>query len=90
MTNAQHTPTPYYAEDDNGWKVMVTTVWMGEERPLAVASHLKKEDAAFIVTACNAHYKLIYACKEAVKLLNAYGISVPGIDATITEADAAA
>lgn len=61
MTETKHTPTPYFsAKDFDGtWSVMINAVTSIGQRQFSVATKMTKNDAEFIVRACNSHDDLV-------------------------------
>lgn len=66
MTKSQHTPTPWRVGDAGA-----TVFAPKSHSPLMVAQRLKRDDAAFIVRACNAHDALVEALELAQDELSA-------------------
>jgi hypothetical protein len=74
-----HTPTPYYlgGSDENGIQILAEDNNGPSGAATAfVARVFSKKDAAFVLTACNAHDALVVALEEAHAAL----VSVPTLE----------
>jgi len=78
MEKAEHTPLPWHKDihghigDSKGTNIASTWTTPDENNP---NGRPYKANAAFIVTACNAHYKLLNAAKQVMEILGQYGAS---------------
>ena len=81
----RHSPTPYWIDDDgciaSGSGETYITVADVYCRPAVEAAEEMEANAEFIVRACNAHYPLLAAARNALRFLEQLGYH--GTDATV-------
>ena len=72
----QHTPTEWYTtKDQRGEGYHIQSAVTNEDNYVCLVD--KREDAEFIVTACNNHVALVEALKEVQKAFSSYEITFP-------------